>query len=83
LLIRIRQEIITNPLCILHIVLTVQQRKGKQIGRPVKRRAPELANMQLKRAPEKAERLAQLDSQEYLDYDDYGSPMLKMTKVTG
>jgi hypothetical protein len=39
--------------------------------------------MQLKRAPEKAERLAQLDSQDYLDYDDYGSPMLKMTKVKG
>ena len=54
------------------------------MARPAKRRTPDLPVSLLKigkRAPEMAERLAQLDNGDYIDYGDYGSPMLRLTKV--
>jgi hypothetical protein len=65
-----------------YISSSLLQRKGKQISRTVKRLAPaELASSLLKRAPETVERLAQFDHMEYVDYDAYGSPSLRLTKV--
>jgi hypothetical protein len=34
-----------------------------------------------KRAPEMAERLAQLDNGDYVEYDDFANPMFRVTKV--